>query len=244
MIDVGDVPDKCRQVVVVTAGDQDSTTGQLTYYERVKPGDDNGWKKVGGPMKCALGEGGVGVADDNTGKTPEGPFPLGLSLGHYLPDHFIHLKMNYKFAGNTDWWDESVKYWTFLLENEDGLKPADTTYNQWIVSKAKPVRDPKYVAMYGRDLPDREVESLAPKDQAKSHPDDNSDYNLAVFVDHNPTRTPGKGCAIFLHCRKDLDDPTEGCVAIHEPQLKTIMEWLDLAKTPYMSVIVDDDDGS
>src|SRR5690349_17551939 len=100
MTDVGDVPDKCCQVIVVTAENEDSTTGQLTYYERVKPGDNKGWRKVGGPMKCALGEGGVGVADDDTGKTPEGPNPLGLSFGHYLPDHFRQLHIDYKFAGN------------------------------------------------------------------------------------------------------------------------------------------------
>jgi hypothetical protein len=86
--------------------------------------------------------------------------------------------------------------------------------------------------------PDREVESLGPVDRV--HGVENPAYNRAVFVDHNPTNTPGQGCAVFLHCT-DSDPVTQGCIAIAEDTLAEVMVWLDSARSPYLSVLVEDD---
>ncbi|MEH3143167.1 MAG: L,D-transpeptidase family protein [Mycobacterium kyogaense] len=61
-------------------------------------------------------------------------------------------------------------------------------------------------------------------------------YNYAAFVDTNPSRRPGLGCAIFLHVEDD-DGDTAGCVAIDEHIMKWILLWLDPGRTPYMTVL-------
>lgn len=110
---------------------------------------------------------------------------------------------------------DKTDYW----DTDDGkwtdeyARGNSTTYNTHVRSNTKPTQ---------------QTESLA-----KPY------YALAVFVDHNPTRRPGWGCAIFLHI-EDGDD-TWGCIAIEKPILQRIVgKWLDIGKKPYLSVIVDD----
>lgn len=56
------------------------------------------------------------------------------------------------------------------------------------------------------------------------------EYAYAVIIEYNiPERLPGKGSAIFLHCG---DRPTSGCIAVPEPELLTILKWLDPSRFP------------
>jgi L,D-peptidoglycan transpeptidase YkuD (ErfK/YbiS/YcfS/YnhG family) len=50
-------------------------------------------------------------------------------------------------------------------------------------------------------------------------------YDLIVIIGHNddPPR-PGAGSAIFLHSARATLAPTEGCVALHEPDLRRLLE--------------------
>ncbi|MFT3697152.1 MAG: hypothetical protein QM831_28680 [Kofleriaceae bacterium] len=57
-------------------------------------------------------------------------------------------------------------------------------------------------------------------------------YTWVVDVAHNPKRVPGDGSCIFLHVWKDEATPTVGCTAMAEPQLHSVIEWLDPAKKP------------
>lgn len=58
-------------------------------------------------------------------------------------------------------------------------------------------------------------------------------YDYAVQMVHNPTNTPGNASAIFLHVGSE---PTWGCVAIPLAAMKQVLEWLDPAKNPKISV--------
>lgn len=58
-------------------------------------------------------------------------------------------------------------------------------------------------------------------------------YNYAAVIGYNTKeRTPGMGSAIFLHEWKNPGDPTAGCVAVSEPDLLSVLKWLDPAKSP------------
>lgn len=59
-------------------------------------------------------------------------------------------------------------------------------------------------------------------------------YDYAVNIAHNPQRTPGKASAMFLHVANG--QPTEGCVAIDEASMKKILQWLDPAKDPKITI--------
>lgn len=65
-------------------------------------------------------------------------------------------------------------------------------------------------------------------------------YAYAVVIEYNTAeRIPGKGSAVFLHCGCK---PTSGCIAVPEPQLLTILKWLDPGKSPVILIKADKSD--
>lgn len=59
-------------------------------------------------------------------------------------------------------------------------------------------------------------------------------YDYAVVMDYNLARTPRAGSAFFLHISDGL--ATGGCVAIDRESLVRIMQWLDPAKFPAITI--------
>lgn len=58
-------------------------------------------------------------------------------------------------------------------------------------------------------------------------------YDYAVQVAHNPTNTPGKASAIFLHVGQE---PTWGCIAIDQKSMVEVLKWLDPTKNPKIAI--------
>ncbi|MFT3663279.1 MAG: hypothetical protein QM809_18510 [Gordonia sp. (in: high G+C Gram-positive bacteria)] len=58
-------------------------------------------------------------------------------------------------------------------------------------------------------------------------------YDYAVEFKHNPSNTPGKATAMFLHVGSE---PTWGCVAIDRESMIKVLKWLDPAKNPKISI--------
>ena len=52
-------------------------------------------------------------------------------------------------------------------------------------------------------------------------------YRYGLALDYNGDCTPGKGSAIFLHCRKEGDTGTSGCIAIPEDTMKYLITVAD-----------------
>lgn len=53
-------------------------------------------------------------------------------------------------------------------------------------------------------------------------------YRYSLALNYNTQeRIPGKGSAIFLHCLHDWKTWTEGCIAIPEENMKTLVQQLD-----------------
>lgn len=57
-------------------------------------------------------------------------------------------------------------------------------------------------------------------------------YDYAVHFDNNPSHTPGKGGAMFLHVTDGK--PTLGCVAIARDGMVTLLKWLAPANNPVL----------
>ncbi|ULP39711.1 L,D-transpeptidase family protein [Mycolicibacterium rufum] len=62
-------------------------------------------------------------------------------------------------------------------------------------------------------------------------------YDYAVLIDHNPQRVPGRSAGIFLHVSDG--DPTWGCVAIDRDQMRSVLQWLDPAQDPHITIGVE-----
>jgi len=58
-----------------------------------------------------------------------------------------------------------------------------------------------------------------------------------VLIDHNPQRTPGRSAGIFLHVSDGK--PTWGCVAVGRDEMRSILQWLDPAQHPQITIGVD-----
>ena len=58
-------------------------------------------------------------------------------------------------------------------------------------------------------------------------------YKYGVVIEHNTAPVvPGAGSAIFLHVWRGNDQPTSGCVAVFEENIKKLLGWLDKEKNP------------
>ena len=59
-------------------------------------------------------------------------------------------------------------------------------------------------------------------------------YDYAVNIASNPQRIPGKVAGIFLHVTDG--SPTWGCVAIGRDEMKSVLNWLDPAQDPRITI--------
>jgi D-alanyl-D-alanine dipeptidase len=59
-------------------------------------------------------------------------------------------------------------------------------------------------------------------------------YELGVFVSHNPKRNKGDGSCIFLHIWSDVNSSTAGCTAMNKQNMEQIVSWLDSIKKPFL----------
>lgn len=60
-------------------------------------------------------------------------------------------------------------------------------------------------------------------------------YRLGAVIGHNTDPVlPGAGSCIFLHLRRGLASPTEGCTALAEQDLERVLRWLDPGAQPVL----------
>jgi len=60
-------------------------------------------------------------------------------------------------------------------------------------------------------------------------------YRWGIFVAHNATPPqPGGGSCIFMHIWMGPDVGTSGCTAMAQPQLESVLAWLDPALNPLL----------
>ncbi|MGU3498376.1 L,D-transpeptidase family protein [Mycobacterium sp. C31M] len=59
-------------------------------------------------------------------------------------------------------------------------------------------------------------------------------YDYAVLIDHNPARIPGRSAGIFLHVTDG--EPTWGCIAVGRDDMRTLLQWLDPAASPRITI--------
>ncbi|GEE01844.1 hypothetical protein nbrc107696_22900 [Gordonia spumicola] len=112
--------DATKQMIVVTAPVATSQTATLTAFEKDEAGV---WKPVIGPTKAWLGEKGMGKAQDNVYRTPQGTFALDQAFGRQANPG---TKMPYFQTDTQDWWDSN---------------PQSPTYNTHVRQQASPGGD-------------------------------------------------------------------------------------------------------
>jgi L,D-peptidoglycan transpeptidase YkuD (ErfK/YbiS/YcfS/YnhG family) len=76
--------------------------------------------------------------------------------------------------------------------------------------------------------------SGSPSSIAENLYDSGPVYDYAVNIAVNPQRIPGRVAGIFLHVTDG--NPTWGCVAIGRDEMRSVLNWLDPAASPQITV--------
>ncbi|MCF8590564.1 L,D-transpeptidase family protein [Gordonia liuliyuniae] len=121
----GKAVDNTGQMIVVTAPVASSQTATLTGFEKDAEGV---WKPAEGigPVKAYLGEKGMGKAQDNVYRTPQGTFPLDQAFGRQANPG---TKMPYFQANQQDWWDANPKSPTYNQHVQQAKSPGGDSEN-------------------------------------------------------------------------------------------------------------------
>lgn len=83
---------------------------------------------------------------------------------------------------------------------------------------------------------ERDDPSLIPWSDDVEHLEDYpTQYAWACVIEFNrpPDVVPDRGCAIFLHCAKT---GTGGCVGLRREDMRSVLQWLDAEKNPYILI--------
>lgn len=201
-IDQLQIPDRYRQVILVTTAASESTQGVMSCYTKT----DGQWHQDISDIHVTVGRNGLAkgrglheLAENETmkkegdGKSPSGIFSLGTSFGY---DTAADGQSKYPFKQCTER--------DFFV---DDVNSSD--YNQWVT------------------LPDSIDPSTVWQSFERMRRSDYQ-YELGVVVNHNMDSViKGGGSAIFLHVWKKEGAPTSGCTAMSKSDMLALQGWLD-----------------
>lgn len=198
------LPEKTRQILLVTTPLWSSTGGTMRRYVR----EGEALRQVGEPVQIRVGERGLakgrglptatprGLAEKREGdkKAPAGMFDLGTAFGRPQAAPYKGNSWPYRPTTANDLWIDD---------------PKSPKYNQWITIGAGETQfgSAENLQMYTLGL---------------------------VVEHNTKDTIPGAGSAIFLHPWRDSGTPTVGCTALPEGDLKEILAWLDQEATPVL----------
>lgn len=202
-----------RQVLLVTAPDWASTTGELRRFERKSLAAE--WRRVGDRVTISLGKSGlawgiglhreVSVAGaakrEGDGCAPAGIFAITALFGYAGPEsNLAHAARLPYYAATCD-----------LKAIDD---PLSRHYNQLV--------DQRCVD---------EIDWHSHEEMLR----DDGRYATGALIAHNSEPpVPGAGSCIFLHVWQSAGMPTAGCTASNLADMTEICAWLDGAALPLL----------
>lgn len=207
------IPSSARQLILGVVDDWAAVPVELSRWERV--GDSAAWRQVGEPWTGVVGSGTAW----GRGLHGEGP-PAGQSGPQ-------------KQEG-----DGKSPAGVFALGGAYGYAAKPPEHTRWSytpVDGSWHCVDDSASKLYGTIVDADDVT----KDWKSSEKMKRRDalYTWVVDVAHNPAHTPGGGSCIFLHVWRAAGTPTVGCTAMPDPQLQTVLAWLDPAAKPVYALL-------
>ncbi len=205
------LPSNCRQVLYVTAPDQQTSAAELRMLERTPA---NAWHSASVVIPIRIGRNGLAwghgevalaappgwrIKQEGDGCAPAGVFRITQAFGS--EPRPASIKLPYLHCTSHHWGIDDVR---------------SKHYNQIV--------------------DDREVASdwTGPETMMPSV----GCYKLGAVVAHNPHNEPGLGSCIFMHLWQGSDVSTAGCTAMSEANLRQVLAWLDSAAEPCLVQLV------
>jgi L,D-peptidoglycan transpeptidase YkuD (ErfK/YbiS/YcfS/YnhG family) len=205
-----DIPNACRQLLLVLSPSTDSPSAQTWLLERPWNGDP--WHLNDGPFTTTLGRAGLAwgtglhryspppnfpLKTEGDKRSPAGLFPIPQAFGIAPQTHASHLRLPY----------------IPITEHTIGVDDVTSKHYNQIVDDRQVLRD--------------WVSHEAMIQHAKL-------YEWGAVIAHNPDCIPGLGSCIFLHLAPDGENATAGCTALNSQDLQATLSWLDPAKHPLL----------
>ena len=185
--------------------------GMMQRFQRNAAGAE--WAAVGSPIAVVVGKAGLGWAVGTTSsRSLRGSGdPLKSEGDHKSPAGVFRLGTAFGYAPEK--LSGSKLPYRFLRPSTECVDdPHSRFYNQ---------------------LLDRS--SVAPDWHSAEHMRDAGEaYRLGIVLEQNPTAQPRAGSCVFVHIWAGEDAGTEGCTAMPEPQIRSLLEWLNPDARPLL----------
>lgn len=200
------------QLIAVTTADWNAVDGRLQLYQRKFPGD--GWKPVGAPISIVVGKGGMawglGLATMETVRSSSDSSKR--EGDHKSPAGIFRLGTAFGYAAN-----EPVGWRLRYVP---------------VTSSTDCVDDPQ--SHFYNHILDRTT--VSPDWKSAEHMRDTGEaYRWGLVIQHNaPPAEPGAGSCVFMHIGDGPGHGTEGCTAMAEPQIVSILGWLRPSAHPLL----------
>jgi L,D-peptidoglycan transpeptidase YkuD (ErfK/YbiS/YcfS/YnhG family) len=201
------VPLDSEQLILVRAEGHSAVGATLQRYEK-----QNGqWQAVGGPWPVVVGKKGLSWGASLQDKIPAGATRKQEGDSR-APIGIYRLGRVFGYAEQAP--DVFMPY---LAVTPDWLcvDDARSRYYNAVLDSAK--------------VPESDWQS------AEHMLREDSLYRWGITVEYNTSPTvPGEGSCIFLHLWKGTGEGTEGCTAMAESDLLTLIHWLEQSKNPLL----------
>ena len=196
------------QVVLVTANNQNSTTGTLRTFEKF----NDQWKLVQGPSPVFLGRTGLIPGNErvqSSGKTPIGTYSLTSGFGRQVNPG---TQMPYTHVDRNDAWTYNPK--------------VPSTYNLFQSANRRWSSYGKYVEHLWQLGPQYDYVVTTSFNEPTGQIVRGTDgINRA-----KPSANTQLGGGIFLHVSKGI--PTAGCISMKRNVMRSLLQWLKPASHP------------
>lgn len=195
-----------QQLIVVTTNDWNDFKGKFYCYEK----ENKKWELILSDS-CVVGRNGLGIGlGIKTFQFPDAPIKIEGDLKSPAGIFKIGNAFGYANKKEVSWLKVPyIESTNDLLCIDDGNS---LSYNQFVYSDTKK-----------KDWNSCEKMHLK-----------NYLYKWGLFVEHNPTRIPGKGSCIFIHIWESNNKGTTGCTAMSEDNILKILHWIDVKKKPLL----------
>jgi L,D-peptidoglycan transpeptidase YkuD (ErfK/YbiS/YcfS/YnhG family) len=197
------------QLIVVTTSDWNAVDGQLQMYQRTSPGGS--WTMLGAPIPIVVGKGGMGWGIGVTPMRAPGD-PVKQEGDHKSPAGIFRLGSAFGYAPQAP--DEWKMHYIALTPATDCVDdPQSRFYNRILDSSAV--------------VPDwKSAEHMRDAGEA---------YRWGLVIDHNTgSPKPHGGSCVFMHIWGGAGHGTEGCTAMPEAQVQSILAWLNPQAKPLL----------
>lgn len=210
------LPAATTQLVLVTTPDWDATGGTLRTYARER----GAWRPVSHEVPVSVGRNGTAWG---IGLHPPQEGPQKREGDGRAPAGVFRIGTSFGYAATS-----ATRMPYAAMDRDDWCidVPASPLYNRIVDAK-----DVGTGAIAGSTEPMRR----------DLHADGDVRYALGFVVEHNPRAVRDAGSCIFAHLWQSPGQPTAGCTAMAEPDLRAVLAWLDPSAEPLFVLLPRDE---